>query len=133
VFRSGEGEEEEIMVRWISLLIGVLSVAWAGMVIAQQPVPKQPPPAQQPPAIQQSPASPSNPAASPAGPAMQVEGKVKKVDQAANRVTLDDGTQLTIPASVRVDWKTLKPGSGIRAQYQDRGGMKVVTRMDVGG
>jgi hypothetical protein len=43
---------------------------------------------------------------------MQVEGKVKKVDQAANRVTLDDGTQLTIPASVRVDWKTLKPGSG---------------------
>jgi Cu/Ag efflux protein CusF len=121
------------MVRVMSLLIGVLFVAWAGMAIAQQPAPK-PPAAQQPPALQQSPAPPSNPAASPASPSMQqVQGKVKRVDQAANRVTLDDGTQLTIPASVRVDWKTLKPGSGIRAQYQDRDGMKVVTRMDVGG
>jgi hypothetical protein len=59
----------------------------------------------------------------------QIEGKIQKV--AGNKVTLTDGTELTIPASVKVQQKDLKPGATVKASYEEKGGQKVVTNLQV--
>ena len=58
-----------------------------------------------------------------------VQGKVKSVDPSGTKVTLEDGTQLTIPGNL--DAKALKPGADVRVTYADRGSDKVVTSIEV--
>lgn len=97
--------------RWMSALLIVALVGWVGAVSAQQA-----------------------PAPAPAAPAMPekiMEGKVKAVDQAKKQVTLEDGTTLTVPPGVAVEWTTLKPGSMVMISYVEAGQMKTVRKLEV--
>jgi hypothetical protein len=60
-----------------------------------------------------------------------VEGKIKSVH--GNLVTLEDGTQLSIPSSVNVTRDQLKPGAQIVAAYETRAGQKVATSIQIKG
>ncbi len=60
----------------------------------------------------------------------RVEGTIKAVS--GNMVTLEDGTKLSIPSSVKVG-KDLKPGAQITAEYEERGGQKVATSVLIKG
>jgi Cu/Ag efflux protein CusF len=66
----------------------------------------------------------------PAGTAKMVEGKIMAVDPAGKSLTLDDGTKLTIPDSVKVS-KELKPGDAVKAAYQERDGQKILTNLEI--
>ena len=61
----------------------------------------------------------------------RVEGTIKSVQ--GSTVTLDDGTTLSIPSSVKVSRAQLKPGAMIVAEYQERGGQKVATAVQIKG
>ena len=61
----------------------------------------------------------------------RVEGKIKSVD--GSTVTLEDGTRLAIPSSVTISRAQLKPGTMIVAEYQERGGQKVATSVQIKG
>src|SRR5262245_7042590 len=102
--------------RWIFALLIVALVGWAGAVSAQQA------PAQQAPAPATAP---------PMAAEKTVEGKVKAVDQAKKQVTLEDGTTLTVPAGVAVEWTTIKPGSTVMVSYVEAGQQKTVRKLAV--
>ena len=59
--------------------------------------------------------------------AADVEGKIKSVDASGRVVTLDDGTQLTIPQTLAVERKALQPGASVKATYEERDGHKIAT------
>jgi hypothetical protein len=61
----------------------------------------------------------------------KVEGTIKNVR--GNTVTLEDGTQLTIPSSVKVSKDQLQPGAPISAEYEARGGQKVAKSIQIKG
>ena len=61
----------------------------------------------------------------------RVEGTIKSVR--GNMVTLEDGTQLSIPSSVKVAKDRLKPGAQITAEYEERAGQKVATVVQIKG
>jgi hypothetical protein len=50
-----------------------------------------------------------------------------------NMVTLEDGTLLSIPSSVKVAKDQLKPGAQISAEYEERAGQKVATSVQIKG
>lgn len=99
----------------------LLVVGWAAGAIAQAPKPGVPPGA--------PPGAPAQPCAAKPGAAMEVEGKIKDVK--GNMVTLDDGTQLEIPPTVKVKKEDLKPGATVKASYENKGGKKVVKSIEV--
>ena len=68
-----------------------------------------------------------------AGPvgAGEVQGKIKAVDPTGRIVTIDNGTQLTIPATARAGRTALMPGADVKASYQEKNGEKVVTNIEV--
>ncbi len=59
--------------------------------------------------------------------AADVEGKIKSVDPTGKMITLDDGTQLTIPPTLTVEKKALLPGANVKASYEEKDGHKVAT------
>jgi uncharacterized protein DUF1344 len=61
--------------------------------------------------------------------AAEIEGKVKAVDAAG--ITLEDGTQLTVPPTVTFDKMAVKPGATVKASYEEKDGQKVATRIQV--
>jgi hypothetical protein len=61
----------------------------------------------------------------------KVEGTIKSVR--GNMVTLEDGTQLSIPSSMKVAKDQLKPGAQITAEYEERAGQKVATAVQIKG
>jgi hypothetical protein len=99
---------------WLSALLVVALVGWVGAVSAQQ----APAPAQAP---------------APSGAEKMVEGKVKAVDMAKKQVTLEDGTTLTIPTTLPVQWTSIKPGSTVMASYVEAGQTKTVKKFEVKG
>jgi len=68
-----------------------------------------------------------------AGKMQQVEGKIKSVDPSGLMLTLQDGTQLTIPPSLNIPKDTLKEGAIVKASFEERSGQKVVTALEVKG
>jgi len=60
-----------------------------------------------------------------------VQGKIKSVDQSGRMLTLEDGTQLTIPATVRVNREDLMPGNDVKVSFEENGTQKVVTQIEV--
>jgi hypothetical protein len=60
-----------------------------------------------------------------------VQGKIKSVDQTGRMLTLEDGTQLMIPATVRVNRQDLTPGADVKASFEDKGAQKIVTQIEV--
>jgi len=63
----------------------------------------------------------------PAAWAADVQGKIKSVDPSGKMVTLDDGTQLTIPPTIKVEKQALQPGANVKASYEEKDGQKVAT------
>jgi Cu/Ag efflux protein CusF len=63
--------------------------------------------------------------------AADAQGKIKSVDPSGKMVTLDDGTQLMIPPTVKVEKQMLKPGANVKASYEEKDGQKVVTSLMV--
>ena len=61
-----------------------------------------------------------------------IEGKVMAVDPSGKSVTLDDGTKLTIPESVKFSKADLKPGAAVKAAYEEKDGQKVLTHLEIG-
>jgi len=59
----------------------------------------------------------------------QVEGTIERVT--GDRVTLANGTELTIPGSGNGQREDLKPGESVKASYEEKGGQKVVTFLQV--
>ena len=71
--------------------------------------------------------------AQPPGPtagAQLVEGKVAALDPSGQKLTLEDGTQLTVPAGAQLP-PDVKEGSIIRASFEERSGQKVLTGVAV--
>jgi Protein of unknown function (DUF1344) len=68
-----------------------------------------------------------------AGAMQQVEGKIKSLDPSGRMLTLEDGTQLTIPPTVNVPRGALKEGAIVKASFTEQGGQKVVTSLQVAG
>jgi hypothetical protein len=54
-----------------------------------------------------------------------VEGTIKSVD--TQTIVLDDGTALIVPASSEFNRTELKPGAGVKAQYEEGAGKKFTT------
>ena len=94
----------------VALLVA-MPVGWAGEVHAQAMPSYQAPPA--------------------AGKMQQVEGKIKSLDPSGRMLTLEDGTQLTIPPTVNVPPGTLKEGAIVKASFEEKNGQKVVTSLEV--
>jgi Cu/Ag efflux protein CusF len=95
--------------RWMSLLLIVALVGWVGAVSAQQA-----------------------PTTAPSGMSEKtLEGKVKSVDQAKKQVTLEDGTTLTVPPGVQIEWSSIKPGSTVMVSYVEAGQLKTVRKVEV--
>ncbi|MBP1774072.1 MAG: hypothetical protein H6Q86_78 [candidate division NC10 bacterium] len=66
-----------------------------------------------------------------AGGMKQIEGAIKSVDPSGRMVTLEDGTQLTIPSTLNVSKADLKEGAVVKASFEEKGGQKVVTSLQV--
>jgi Protein of unknown function (DUF1344) len=69
--------------------------------------------------------------AAPAAWAETFEGKIRSVDQVRRVVTLEDGTQVTIPDNLRVDRKSLEPGAIVKVSYQVHTDANIVTGIQV--
>lgn len=61
----------------------------------------------------------------------EAQGTIMTVDPAGRIITLEDGTQLTIPAAVRLKRTALVPGAEVKASYEEKNGEKVVRIIDV--
>jgi Protein of unknown function (DUF1344) len=105
----------------IALLMTVALISWVGVVSAQQ----APAPAPAPAPATKTPTPPAT------MPEKMMEGKVKAVDQAKKQVTLEDGTMLTVPPGVQVDWAKVKPGSTVAISYVEAGQKKTVRKFQV--
>lgn len=79
----------------------------------------------------QQPAPAAPPSAAPAGMEKTIEGQVKSVDPSGRVVTLADGTQLMIPATVRVSRTELKPGATVKVSYEEKDGQNIVKSLEV--
>jgi hypothetical protein len=102
----------------IGLMLSALVVMAVGPALAQTPVA----PSAQAPALQGPPPIMT-------GNAKRVEGKIQEVT--GNTVTLADGTKLTIPANQSGQRDDLKPGASVKASFEEKGGQKVVTSIQV--
>ena len=104
----------------VSLLV-TGSSAWA------QSGPMAPPTGAQP--------SPSTQGTTPSGArtsqVKQVEGNITSLDASGKSITLDDGTQLMIPDSLKVARSSLKEGARVKATYEEQAGQKVATSLKV--
>jgi len=54
-----------------------------------------------------------------------VEGTIKSVD--TQSIVLEGGTALIVPASLEFNRTELKPGAGVKAQYEELAGKKFTT------
>jgi Protein of unknown function (DUF1344) len=63
--------------------------------------------------------------------AKTIEGKVMAVDPGGKSLTLDDGTKLTIPDTVKFSRADLKPGAAVKAAYEEKDGQKILTTLEV--
>src|SRR5262245_3740790 len=103
-----------------TMLIAVLvagSLVWATGVVAQTQAPAQPAPAT------------GGASGGAAGMDKQIEGQVKAFDAAGKKLTLADGTEVMIPATVKTT--DLKPGAKVKVSYEEKGGQKVAKQLQV--
>jgi hypothetical protein len=69
--------------------------------------------------------------ASAAGGMQHIQGAIQSVDPSGRMLTLEDGTQLTIPPTLNVPREALKEGEIVKASFEVRAGQKVVTSLEV--
>lgn len=63
--------------------------------------------------------------------AAEIEGKVKTWDASMNMLTLEDGTQLSVPAGAQVARDQIKEGATLKVTYEEKEGKKVVNKLEV--
>jgi len=95
----------------VAAVVAAVPIGWAGQVQAQG-APQG--------------AQPTGPTAD----AQLVEGKVAALDPSRKTLTLEDGTQLTVPAGAQLP-PDVKEGSIIRASFEEHAGQKVLIGLDV--
>jgi Cu/Ag efflux protein CusF len=100
----------KVLATLVAVAVVAMSFAWVPAAMAQQQQPAAPAPA-------------------PAMDKKEVSGAVKSVDAAKKTVTLQDGTTLMVADEAQL--KDLKPGAMIKASYQDQGGQKRATSIEV--
>jgi Cu/Ag efflux protein CusF len=100
----------------VALSILGSTAAWAQMTPSAE---------NQPPAMDKAPAQSMIPVAK------EIQGTIKSVDRTKKTLTLEDGTTLAIPASVKVAPDALKKGARVSATYEEQGGQRVVTSLQV--
>ena len=61
----------------------------------------------------------------------EVQGKIKSYDAATGMITLEDGTQISVPLTVKVQADQLKPGTMIKASYDEKDGKKVANSVEI--
>ena len=61
--------------------------------------------------------------------AREIRGRIHMVEHAMKRLTLDDGTMLRIPPSVKVTMDALQKWTQLGPTYKEQGGQKVVTSL----
>ena len=99
------------MFLFVAAVVAAVPIGWAAPVQAQgAPQGAQPP--------------------GPTAAAQLVEGKVAALDPSGNKLTLEDGTQLTVPAGAQLP-PDVKEGSIIRASFEEDAGQKVLIGLDV--
>ena len=67
----------------------------------------------------------------PAPAAKEVEGRIKSLSRSVKSLTLEDGTMLVLPASIKVERGALRPGAVVKVMCEEKGGQKVVTAIEV--
>ena len=67
----------------------------------------------------------------PAPAAKEVEGKIKSLSRSVKSLTLEDGTKLVIPASIKVERGALRLGAVVKVMCEEKDGQKVVTAIEV--
>jgi len=92
-------------------ILAAVSVAWVPVTMAQQ--------------------APAPPAPAPAMAEKTIEGKIKSVDPTGKSVTLADDTKLMIPDTVKVSRADLQAGATVKVSYEEKGGQKVVTKLEI--
>ena len=60
----------------------------------------------------------------------QIEGKIKSVDPSTRSITLENGTELIVPAEAVTDQRLLQAGAEIRASFEEKDGRTVVTTLE---
>ena len=60
-----------------------------------------------------------------------IEGRVKSVNLLHTKLTLEDGTKLTIPKSLKPPKEALKKGAMVSAEFEEKDGKKIVTSIHV--
>jgi len=60
----------------------------------------------------------------------QIEGKIKSVDPSTRSITLENGTELIVPAEAVTDQRLLQAGAEIRASFEEKDGQKVVLKLE---
>lgn len=66
-----------------------------------------------------------------AGMMQRVEGKIKSMDPSGRRLTLEDGTELTLPPTAEIPEGILHEGAIVKASYEEQDGQKLVTSLEV--
>jgi hypothetical protein len=61
----------------------------------------------------------------------EVEGTIMNMDSSGSNLTLEDGTQLMIPDSLRAARDALDEGVRVKATYKEQGGLRVATVITV--
>ena len=59
----------------------------------------------------------------------EIEGKVKAIDPGDRVVTLEDGTEITVPEGIALD--SLKEGTEIAVSYEERDGKNRATNIQM--
>ena len=95
---------------FVALLVGSLVLTGADALAQQQTAPG---------------------AAAPAAQAKSVEGKIKSWDAATGMLTLDDGTQISVPPTVKLERDKIKEGASVKASYEVMGGKNVAKSIQV--
>ena len=93
----------------VAAIVAAVPIGWAGQVQAQ--------------------GAPQGPPQMAAG-AQQVQGKVTALDAAKHTLTLEDGTQLTIPPGAQLP-PDIKEGAIVKASFEERSGQKVLIGLEV--
>lgn len=110
----------------LAVLVSLLvtgSYVWA----QSRPGPTAPPMGAQPAPSTQG----TNPSDTRTSQEKQVEGNITSMDASGKSITLDDGTRLMIPDSLRVARGALKEGARVKATYKEQAGQKVATSITV--
>jgi small nuclear ribonucleoprotein (snRNP)-like protein len=112
------------MTRLFTILTALLlaTAFLAGQTLAQQQQPSSTPPS--------GAAQPAAPPSDAGKDGMTIEGKVKSYDSATNMVTLDDGSQYSIPADLQFDRELLKEGASVKASYDEKDGKRVISKIE---